>query len=182
MDKFHVIKNFLTEEECFNILTKYKSEVELTPGKIIRGDFTNIRKSSVGFIDNIEIIDERLKSTLRDVIKIKGYEVTNLERYQFTEYKTGEFYNWHKDSDTIDDYKDRFCSIVIQLNDDYEGGYLELKDENDEITRFDIGTGNLYIFYSNITHRVVPVTNGTRYSLVNWISLKTLENFKKTLI
>jgi PKHD-type hydroxylase len=72
--------------------------------------------------------------------------------------------------------------MVIQLNDEYTGGELEIKDnDNNEIT-LEKGLGNLFLFYSYIIHRVKPVTSGTRYSLVNWFRLTPIENFKKTLI
>jgi PKHD-type hydroxylase len=184
MDRLHTIKNFLTHNECSDILNKYKTELQLKPAEIANGGIDNRRKSSVGFISNIESIDNRLRDTLKNLIQIKGFEVTGLGPYQFTEYKVGEYYDWHIDSSPTDDlYKDRFCSIVIQLNDSYDGGYLQLKDESgDNTIQLDKGIGTMYIFYSNIRHRVMPVTSGVRYSLVNWVSLKKIENFKKTLI
>jgi PKHD-type hydroxylase len=183
MDKLHTIKNFLSNEECSNILNKFKTELELKPGRVAAGN-SEKRKSSVAFVDNIDLVDDKLKTILKNLIQIKGFEVTGLGSYQFTEYKVGEYYDWHTDSSPTDDlYKDRFCSIVIQLNDEYEGGYLQLKDESgDNTIQLDKGIGTMYIFYSNIRHRVMPVTSGTRYSLVNWVSLKEIENFKKTLI
>jgi predicted 2-oxoglutarate/Fe(II)-dependent dioxygenase YbiX len=180
MDKLHTIKNFLSNEECSDILLKYKAELKLKPAQVAAG-VTDKRKSSVAFVDEIEVIDERLKNLLKNLIQIKGFEVTGLGPYQFTEYKIGQFYDWH--TDTNEEYKHRFCSIVIQLNDEYEGGYLQLKDESgDNTIQLDKGIGTMYIFYSNIRHRVMPVTNGVRYSLVNWVSLRKLDNFKKTLI
>ena len=187
MNRLYTIENFLSEDECLSILTKYKSELKLKPAEVAVKEgntFSDKRKSSIAFIDAIETIDERIKNTLKNLIQIKGFEVTGLGPYQFTEYKVGEYYDWHTDSSSIaDEYKDRFCSIVIQINDEYDGGYLQLKDESgDNIIQLDKGIGTMYIFYSNIVHRVVPVINGVRYSLVNWVSLRKLENFKKTLI
>lgn len=186
MEKLYTIRNFLSEQECSQILTKYKEELQLSPAKVgLNGGnlITDRRKSSIAFIDNIEIIDERLKGILQNLIQLKGYEVTGLGPYQFTEYKVGEYYDWHTDSSDEPMFKDRYCSIVIQINDEYEGGYLQLKDESgDNIMQLDKGIGTMYIFYSNITHRVIPVTEGIRYSLVNWISLKKIDGFKKTLL
>ena len=186
MDKLYTVENFLSENECLSILTKYKSELKLKPAEVAVKEgntFSDKRKSSIAFIDGIETIDERIKNTLKNLIQIKGFEVTGLGPYQFKEYKVGEYYDWHTDSSSIgDEYKDRFCSIVIQINDEYDGGYLQLKDENGNNIQLDKGIGTMYIFYSNIVHRVVPVINGVRYSLVNWVSLRKLENFKKTLL
>jgi len=182
MERLHTYENFLTIEECESILKKCITELELKPGLVGSND-VNARKSSVAFIDNIDIIDDKLKEYLRNLIRVKGFEVTGLGPYQFTEYKTGEYYDWHTDSIKTGETKNRFVSIVIQLNDEYEGGYLQIKDESgDNTIQLDKGTGKMYIFFSNLRHRVMKVTSGTRYSLVNWVSLKKLEDFKNTLI
>jgi PKHD-type hydroxylase len=180
-NKHIMIKNFLSKEECEFILNKYLNELNLKPAEVSGGVDISYRKSSVAAIDTIEIIDDRLKDILKNNIKIKGHDVTGLGPYQFTKYDIGDYYNWHTDSD-VDEYKDRYCSIVIQLNDDYDGGYLQLKDNNGNTYAFEKGLGNLYIFFSNILHRVIPVKSGIRYSLVNWVSLKKIEGYKKTLL
>lgn len=182
MERLYTVKNFLSIDESSKLLKKFKSELKLKPGKVIN-NLNNIRKSSVSFIPSIDIIDDKLKEVLKSLIKIKGYEATGLGPYQFSEYKIGEFYDWHIDSSKEEEYRDRYCSIVIQLNDEYDGGYLQLKEENgDNIIQLEKGVGMMHVFYSNIIHRVTPVTVGARYSIVNWISLKKIENFKKTLI
>jgi predicted 2-oxoglutarate/Fe(II)-dependent dioxygenase YbiX len=182
MEKLHTFENFLTKEECALILNKYKNELELKPG-LVGSNNVDARKSSVAFIDNIDSIDHKLKECLRNLIHVKGFEVTGLGPYQFTEYKVNDYYDWHTDSSKTGETKNRYVSIVIQLNDEYEGGYLQIKDESgDNTIQLDKGTGRMYIFFSNLRHRVMKVTSGTRYSLVNWVSLKEIENFKKTLI
>jgi len=180
-NKHIMIKNFLSKEECEFVLNKCLTELNLTQAEIFSGIDLTYRKSSVALIDNIEIIDDRLKDILKNNIKIKGYDVTGLGPYQFTKYDVGDYYNWHTDSDG-DKHKHRYCSIVIQLNDEYEGGYLQLKDNNGNTYAFERGLGNLYVFFSNILHRVIPVKKGVRYSLVNWVSLEKIEGFKKTLL
>jgi len=115
MDRLHTIKNFLSIDESNELLLKFKSELELKPGKVA-SNLTDKRKSSVAFIPSIDTVDDKLKEILKSLIQIKGYEVIGLGPYQFTEYKTGEFYDWHTDSSKDGEYKDRFCSIVIQLN------------------------------------------------------------------
>ena len=72
--------------------------------------------------------------------------------------------------------------MVIQLNDEYTGGELQIKNKDDNEITLEEGMGNLFIFYSKLIHRVKPVISGTRYSLVNWFRLTPIENFKKTLI
>jgi PKHD-type hydroxylase len=172
-----IIENFLSDKECSDLLNTYLPTLKFKSGKTA-GDKKNQRKSSVSFIDTIPEVDDKLKEVLKENIKLNGWEVSQLRSYQFTEYKVGEYYNWHTDSSNTD-HSERFCSIVIQLNDTYEGGELEISN-TDKINR---KSGTLIMFYSNILHRVLPVTEGTRYSLVNWLDLnKVKSNDKRELI
>jgi PKHD-type hydroxylase len=108
-------------------------------------------------------------------------EVTGLGDFQFTEYKEGEYFDWHVDStDTI--YRDRFTSIVIQLNNSYEGGILEIKNLKAELVPIENKIGTLYIFNSRLLHRVTPIIDGERYSLVNWVSLVKTNLTKQNLL
>ena len=132
-------------------------------------------------LEDFPNLNTKLINIFNKEINVKGYNIDFTNNYfQFTEYKTNGYYNWHTDSSDV--LSDRYCSMVIQLNDEYTGGELEIKDnDNNEIT-LEKGLGNLFLFYSYIIHRVKPVTYGARYSLVNWFRLTPIENFKKTLI
>ena len=107
------------------------------------------------------------------------------EACQFTEYKKGQFYDWHMDS-WAEPYKDnagkdfvgkiRKLSSVLLLSQpgkDFEGGEFEIDFSNggSEGTRVitEINTkGAFIVFPSFVKHRVRPVTKGTRYSMPMW--------------
>ena len=61
-------------------------------------------------------------------------------------------------------------SVSIQLNDpsEYDGGELEISvgTRNRTATR---DKGAVILFPAYALHRVLPITRGTRYSLVAWI-------------
>ena len=95
-----------------------------------------------------------------------GYiQVTEDTGYMLLRYKTGDYVKKHVDTSS-DQHRTLSCSLI--LNDDYEGG---------EITFFDgqikpnLKRGDLLIFPSSFTypHQVLPVTSGTRYSIITWI-------------
>lgn len=182
-----MIPNFLTNEECNMLLSKYIQSLTLKKAKVSSNRHNNknpnnsIRNSSVGWITDIDFLNTRLTETLKKLYNINGWLVSGFGKYQFTEYKTGGFYNWHTDTDD-GIYKSRFASIVIQLNDTYTGGKLEIKNSKNELIAIEQNIGNLYVFNSNLLHRVSTVESGTRYSLVNWISLNKVESNNKTLI
>ena len=107
------------------------------------------------------------------------------ESCQFTEYKKGQFYDWHCDThpepyinheNSNTHGKQRKLSVTVSLTDpdEYEGGDLEFDFRNtdegsqpsicDEIRK----KGSVIVFPSFVWHRVKPVTKGTRHSLVCW--------------
>jgi PKHD-type hydroxylase len=125
-----------------------------------------------------------MSKILNQYISVKGFDLDyKHSQFQFTEYNKGDHFGWHKDvyGDKITNY-DRYCSLVIQLNDEYENGDLQLKNSEDEIITVQKGIGNLVLFISDIEHKVVPVKSGIRYTLVNWVRLMDKKNYKKTLI
>jgi len=91
------------------------------------------------------------------------------EPAQFTEYSNGGFYDWHIDSDVncANEPPVRKISMTCLLSNEneFEGGGLELMSEG-KFAR--PKQGHAIFFASFIRHRVVPVTKGTRRSLVMW--------------
>ena len=187
--KYASIPNLLTKEECDLILKFSLENLTLKPAGIVGEDklILDKRKSNVAFYPYYEkfpFILKKINKLLEENISIKGFDLDYKNSdFQFTEYKLGEYYGWHVDSDGEDVKQNkRYCSLVIQLNDGYTGGELQIKDKGDNEITLEGGLGNLFLFYSHLTHRVTPIISGTRYSLVNWFRLTTIENFQKTLI
>jgi len=89
---------------------------------------------------------------------------------QFTRYTApGQHYDWHMDRGYLTGT--RKLSLSLQLNDpkEYKGGELQFKfGRKDETVKKE--RGMITFFPSYTLHRVKPVTQGTRYSLVAWIS------------
>ena len=175
-----VIENFLSTEECDYVLNKCKVESNLSIAGTTN-DKSNNRKSSVAWINNLDYVNERLIETLKNSFNINGMEIIGLGPFQFTEYKTGEYYDWHTDRTTTT-YRDRFVSTVIVLNDDYVGGVLEIKNSRGDLVPIKHKMGNLYIFDSILGHRVTVVDKGIRYSLVNWVSLIKTDSVKQNIL
>jgi len=112
------------------------------------------------------------------------YDIKAAESVQITRYEKGGFYNFHKDgkSDNLGAYNEpenkfrhgnvRKLSMAIILNDDYEGGGFEFATLEKEVSTTytpDFNKlGSIIVFPSFLTHRVEPVTKGTRYSAVSW--------------
>ena len=116
-----------------------------------------------------------------------NFDFDRSEDCQFTKYKLNQYYDWHCDSweeaynkpGTPDHGKIRKLSVTCQLTDgsEYKGGELEfdfrdynpnMREENRHLKKAKeiLPKGSIIVFPSFVWHRVKPVTEGTRYSLV----------------
>jgi len=89
----------------------------------------------------------------------------NNSGYSLLRYNEGDFYKEHTDS-WIGDPRHVSCSF--HLNDDYEGGEFAFLNREFKIKA---KKGSLVMFPSNFMfpHEILPVTKGTRYSIITWI-------------
>ena len=108
-----------------------------------------------------------------------NFNLSIFKDLQFTEYaanNTGK-YDWHEDLTwTSSDPMQRKLSLVVQLTDPslYQGGNLQLDPsmvggksmvpDADQLREL----GTLIVFPSFLRHRVTPVEDGIRHSLVSW--------------
>jgi PKHD-type hydroxylase len=108
------------------------------------------------------------------------FDLTYFKEIQFTEYTAQQEgkYDWHEDLTwTKNGPSRRKLSIVVQLSDpaDYKGGLLELDrstvGDGDGMTPSERqlrSRGTAIVFPSFVKHRVTPVLQGKRHSLVSW--------------
>ena len=100
-------------------------------------------------------------------------DLAMVEPLQYSSYKApGGYYNVHNDVD-ISSYPHRKLSFTVQLSDenDYQGGDLLIYNHNVKYPfKASRKKGSIVIFLSMLLHEVVPVTSGTRNSLVGWVS------------
>jgi len=104
------------------------------------------------------------------------YNILGAQDCQVTRYTKDGFYGWHIDGmgshnelqriDSECEGLTRKLSMSVVLNSDYEGGDLEMRDLESKIPRLE--EGSIIVFPSFLEHRVTPVTEGIRYSLVTW--------------
>ena len=90
---------------------------------------------------------------------------------QYTEYyDNGGHYDWHIDMSGGIPLNQRKISMTVQLSnsEDYEGGEFEIM-RGQNVEQLQRNKGTVLLFPSYILHRVSPVTNGIRKSLVIWL-------------
>ena len=105
----------------------------------------------------------------RDVLKGVPLNISKFNEINILRYENQGHYKPHVD-DCINHH--RTLSIILLLNDDYEGGELVFKsiDLQKDLHIVEVKKNRAVLFPSNFMypHTVKPVTKGTRYSIVSW--------------
>ena len=130
----------------------------------------NIRSTKISWIMDKTIL-LTLKDKMLEINKSKNwnYDVTDMFPFQYSVYHENDHYDWHVDTGSAYlKQKERKISFSLILNDNYEGGELESKNSDENIS-LDLNKGDMVTFPSFLEHRVKPVLNGTRISLVGWM-------------
>ena len=171
------IKNIVSPEFIDKIipLTDHKSKKNLT---VVGGLDTNIRNvkghhlnfqnpTNMFYWNYIKKEIERLYTYYK--AKFPKMNSSKINQIDLLKYSPGGKYEIHTDHFTT---STRHLSIIINLNDDYEGGDLIFTDQKKkEIKRLKLGKGSIVFFPSNFMypHGIQPITKGTRYSIVAWL-------------
>ena len=164
-----------TPDECRKIIEI--GNARIVDDSRIRGNDVapNIRDSKNSWImpcDDSHWIFRRVTDVIMDLnSKFFKFDLFGfIEGFQFTRYDApGGKYDQHIDRGL--NTWTRKLSFTLQLSDpkDYVGGDLELY-YGQEPTVPTKEQGFVVVFPSYALHRVTPVTKGTRYSLVAWIT------------
>ena len=179
-DYIVVLEGALTHALCDAVLEEFSAEEEWTKTVVGGGEVkSNIRSADTVVISYPHVMEKNPKvrkkldqyvfSSAADVIRRyrEKFPLCNIEEdsgYELLRYKEGQFYIQHTDSFKA---RPRAVSCSFALNDDYEGG--EWGFFNREFT-IKAPKGAAVLFPSNFMypHEIMPVTKGTRYSVITW--------------
>ena len=168
-----------TPEQCQMIINAGRSEpknnAEVGNSQGIKGGVydTKTRTSHISWIpfnkmtEMYKHLESVMKQTNGNHFGFDGMCIN--EMAQYTEYPEGGFYDWHTDNDVngANEPPVRKISMTCLLSPEheFEGGDLQLIKE-DKVAK--IKQGHAIFFASFIRHRVAPITQGNRKSLVMW--------------
>lgn len=178
-DYILVIDNIMPDDVIEGIFAEYKESEDWVPAITKGGKNNNVRNcSTIGLsfdvivqknVEKRQKIDSDIFNCASEAIqKYKSvFSKCGIEQdngYELLKYDVNGFYVEH-----IDAFKDRprAVSCSFALNDDYEGG--EFAFFNRELI-YKLKKGSCIMFPSNFMypHEIMPVTSGTRYSIVTW--------------
>lgn len=169
-DYIAVYRNVVPPQLCNNIIADYKDQ-EFNTAETSGGLHQDIRKCSTIKIVPGEL-DDAMYQCAASVIQRYADEhsaretmsITMDTGYDLLRYQVGDFYTQHTDSFTE---RQRQVTCSFMLNDDYEGGEFCFFDRS-IVHR--LNKGDAVMFPSNFMfpHEILPVTKGTRYSVITW--------------
>lgn len=162
----------LSDHEVDLILSE-ASKLPLEVGGTFNNGGTSIRSSEVAWLNgNLQIQNILWRFVDAANKNVFHFDVQNICDIQYTEYhaiKQGH-YDWHIDVNWDADRRlDRKISLTIQLSHphEYEGGAFQFSECETPDERSKV-RGTVLAFPSYLQHRVLPITKGTRKSLVAW--------------
>lgn len=169
---------YFSKEFCEKVKASSEDVPEIKAGIWDKsGKSDEARRSLVRWLPMFGEVHDTVHRFCIDVNKHFNFDLSHLESLQHTEYPSDILghYDMHMDVDFYSGATlfDRKLSITIQLSeeDEYEGGefciqaadsLLKLGPEAKQI-------GTVIAFPSYIYHQVLPVTKGSRKSLVSWV-------------
>jgi predicted 2-oxoglutarate/Fe(II)-dependent dioxygenase YbiX len=178
-DYIVVMNNIMPPPLADMVLSEYKESNDWVSATIRDGlnlDIRNCQTIGLSFSTIIDKNKETRQKIDHDLYLVASQAVKEYARrfliesveqdsgYDLLKYEVGGFYTKHTDS-----FKNmpRAVSCSFILNDDYEGGEFAFFDR--ELT-YKLKKGSCILFPSNFMypHEIMPVTSGTRYSIVTW--------------
>lgn len=165
------LPNAFTSEECKKIIAFEGIKQDGSVGAKERGRVDkSVRKSiltSISFNDSTAWFYQKLQQMIvyanQNFFK---FEIDGLADVNVIEYPLNGFYDWHRDLG-YSQASFRKLSIVLFLSQpgsDFQGGELIFQGQHFHKQE----RGTLFIFPPYLLHKVNPVTQGTRYTLVAW--------------
>jgi len=177
-DYILVLKNIIPNTLCENIVKEYKNCNQWTKANTGSGIQDKIRNcDTVELSQQFVIQDNHVRKEIdHELFNVAGQCIETYRNkhsqcridedtgYELLRYKKGEFYIQHVDSFL---QASRLVSCSMHLNDDYEGGEFAFFDRK---LKYKLNKGDVLMFPSTFMypHEVMPVTKGTRYSIITW--------------
>lgn len=183
----HLARSFFDVETCRELigeLRRSSSSPALTYAKDNLGSVDERVRKVARLMPSPEIVEYVVRRLTAYRERIEEYfkvSLSSCEDPQFLRYRVGDFFVAHQDGNTglirLDTDGSRRISVSIFLNHQSErpepnaycGGSLVFSDwRSGAECRLACEAGTLVAFRSELTHEVIPVTDGERYSIVSW--------------
>lgn len=167
-----VIKNAVTKEEREHIMKEASSKLATST---ISEDFKvdeSVRKSETAWL---ELSDPIVNRVVSRCMKLVDRPMANCEKLQVLRYEPGGHYKPHQDTFSDTKGNKRMYTIILALNDDYEGGETEFPNLG---KKYKLEAGDALFFHtldnyelmtSMALHGGRPVKSGEKWVCNLWV-------------
>jgi len=170
--KPHVLSNLITEDEIEHIKNEARKNFKVSTISSTHTIDEEVRKSETAWL---ELDDPIVKGVVEKCVSLTDRPFVNCEKLQVLRYNPGGFYKPHQDtfSDTIGNK--RMYTVIIALNDEYEGGETTFPNLKKSY-KLSKGDGlffntldNYELMTSRALHGGMPVKTGEKWICNVWI-------------
>lgn len=169
-------ENLIPQDTCDAII-KNCDKFERSPTTV-----EGIKRYETAVIWNDELIKNIYSAVLMDYIKATDFSLLKYENngvsmidnfqdqgYYYKIYFLGDFYDWHYDSVLVRGQRESVISFVLYLNDDFDGGELMFKNQDDVHIRPKKGSCILFPSGWSYMHKSTPITKGNKKIIATWL-------------
>jgi len=167
-----VIPNFITEDERKHIMKKAKWKLHVSTVAEDRKVDKNIRDSETAWLDKDDPV---IRNIMKKCVSLTDRPLANCEHLQVLRYKPGGHYKPHQDSFSDTKGNKRMYTVILALNDDYEGGETEFPNLK---KKYKLKAGDALFFHtldnyelmtSKALHGGRPVKSGEKWICNLWV-------------
>lgn len=182
LENVAVYNDFLTDEECKYIIEL--AETVFEPSKLM-GEENYVGSGRTSRTANLTFREDKILNDIRkrasQLIKLPE---SHFEFFQCVSYDVGQEYKYHFDTfdertesgrKTIEEWGQRKYTLLVYLNDDFEGGNTQfpninllIKPKKRSVLVFNNLDENEKVLASAF-HAGLPVTKGRKYALNIWV-------------
>ena len=167
---FQVKKNALSIQSCKNLIKSFEQNSDSLENASLVG---NIVDKKIRDTKKISLpTNQGIGATLAGIGLAANYnlwkfDIDHSDQSEYLQYGPEGHFSEHLD--TIFDIEvERKLTIILFLNNDFEGGRLYIKAGKEKMYPPQ-DTGDVVIFPSFFLHGVEPVLSGTRHTVVSWL-------------
>lgn len=169
-------ENAFSKKSCEGIIDQFEKNSNFEVDALLAGD---ILDKSIRDTKKIKLpVDQGIGATLTGIGLAANfshfkYDINRSSQCEYLKYDKDGHFSMHIDTlfnkKVIENEGMRKLTIILFLNDEFEGGKLFLKLGREKIYP-NTSPGSVIIFPSFFLHGVEPITSGIRRSIVTWLT------------
>ena len=167
-----IIKGLITQEEREHIMKKAESKLDVSTIAENRVIDKKVRDSQTAWLDESDPVVRRV---MEKCVALTDRPFANCEHLQVLRYKPGGHYKPHQDTFSDTEENKRMYTVILALNDEYEGGETEFPNLG---TKYKLTAGDALFFHtldnyelmtSKALHGGRPVKSGEKWICNLWV-------------